>query len=145
MPSWEDFPLGIPSQPLKMCNLVSLYLFLHIHLQTKRTSSHLSQVSIHTCALSLTITKQRWRLKHLCLNQNQWCLRCIFPCEVRCSEVAPAPALSPWQSLISGGGGGRCLGLRRRGPATWAASNPFCRWHPSITPGWWILIAINMI
>ena len=149
MPSWEDFPRGIPPQPLKMCNLVSLYLFLHPSLQTKRASSHLSQGSIRTCALSQTITQQRWRLKNLSLKvfktESVVPIRCIFPCEVRCSEVAPAPALSPWQSLIRGGGGGRCLGLRRRGPATWAASNPFCCWQPSITPGWWIMITINMI
>ena len=40
---------------------------LHPPVQTKRASSHLSQGSIRTCALSLTIIQQRWRLKNLSL------------------------------------------------------------------------------
>ena len=107
-----------------MCILVTLYLFLHPPVQTKRASSHLSQGSIRTCALSLTITKQRWRLKNLSLK--------VFKTESVMHKVH-LPMWGPhWGEVLRGSTSTSALSLtithqrRRRRSVPWASKTWTC-------------------
>ena len=103
-----------------MCIIVTLYLFLHPPVQTKRASSHLNQGSIRTCALSLTITKQRWRLKKS--------VSSFF----RTESVMPKVHLPMWVEVLSGSTSTSALSLtithqrRRRRSMPWASKTWTC-------------------